>query len=107
MIATIPDELLMALADGELEGALAARVRQAMRFDAGARRRYAAFVTTRPLGETAFRTILAEPVPARLTRAVTGFRRQQAVAASSTPPDRAATPDAAFARGQSGSHRGC
>lgn len=68
MIGAIPDELIMAYADDELEAPLAARVRDAIRFNAEARRKYDVFLSTRPLAVTAFASILAEPVPERLKR---------------------------------------
>lgn len=65
------DEWIMALADGELEGALASRVRNAVICDGTAQRKYDAFMSTRALGSIAFRELLAEPVPQRLLQAVT------------------------------------
>lgn len=65
------DEWIMALADGELEDALASRVRNAVICDGAAQRKYDVFVSTRALGSIAFREILAEPVPQRLLQAVT------------------------------------
>lgn len=70
MIGTIPDELIMAFADGELAAPLARRVRDAIRTDAEVRRKYDVFLSTRPLAGAAFATILDEPVPERLKRSL-------------------------------------
>ncbi len=70
MIAGLPDELIMAFADGELHPPLACHVRQAIGSDPEARRKYRAFLSTRPLAGNAFDAILAEPVPERLTRSL-------------------------------------
>lgn len=70
MFAAIPDELIMALADGELDTAVASRVRNAVLTSEAALRKYDAFVSTRALGGIAFRGILYEPVPKRLMQAV-------------------------------------
>lgn len=70
MIVLMPDELIMALADGELEAPLAARVREAIRSDDEIRRKYGIFLGTRTLLSQTFKGVLAEPVPDRLTRAV-------------------------------------
>lgn len=70
MLAAVPDELIMALADGELDTSLASRVRDAIRADMKAQRKYDAFVGTRAVGGAAFRGILAEPIPERLMQVV-------------------------------------
>ena len=68
MIAGLPDELIMAFADDELQPPLAHHVLQAIGSSAEARRKYLAFLSTRPLAGNAFDAILAEPVPERLMR---------------------------------------
>ena len=70
MIAGLPDEWIMAFADGELDAPLASHVRKAIGSNPEARRKYHAFLSTRPLAGDAFGRILAEPVPERLTRSV-------------------------------------
>lgn len=70
MIGYIPDELIMAFADGELDAPLALRIREAIRSDPEVRRKYSVFLSTRPLAEAAFARILAEPVPERLKRSL-------------------------------------
>lgn len=75
MIAAIPDELIMAYADGELDASHAATVQEAVRNDEALRRQYEIFRATRAILATAFNDILDEPVPETLKAAVTGARR--------------------------------
>lgn len=71
MIVSMQDELIMALADDELELPLADRVREAIRNDAEIRRKYDIFVGTRAVLSQAFDGIAREPVPERLKQTVT------------------------------------
>lgn len=70
MIAGLPDEWIMAFADGELEPPLSCRVQWALGSDPEAQRKYRAFLSTRPLAGEAFDAILIEPVPERLKRSL-------------------------------------
>lgn len=76
MIAAIPDEWIMAYADGELDGALEARLADAIRNDDAVRRKFEQFRMTRAILAASFNDILAEPVPDRLQAAVMGARRR-------------------------------
>jgi anti-sigma factor RsiW len=78
----VSDEMLMQLADGELDADIAARVRDALADDADMRDRFALYAATRSAARDAFDPVLREPVPDRLMRAV--------LAADARP--RAATP---------------
>lgn len=66
----VTDEMLMALADGELDGATAAGVTRALESDPALRRRLAEFERTRILAKDAFRGVLDEAVPERLLAVV-------------------------------------
>lgn len=70
MIVPISDELIMAYADGELDGPLAHRVRDALPNDDAIRRKYEMFHATRRILSRAFDSILDEPVPQRLIKTV-------------------------------------
>lgn len=62
----VTDEMLMAYADGELQGDTLADVGRAVAADRGLELRVAAFQRTRDLAKAAFGDALEEPVPARL-----------------------------------------
>ncbi|MBL8845105.1 MAG: hypothetical protein JNN24_04980 [Hyphomicrobium zavarzinii] len=70
MIVSVRDELIMALADGELEPSVEEHVREAIRQDDAVRHKYEIYRVTRVLLSKAFNGILDEPVPERLTRAI-------------------------------------
>ena len=67
---TIPDDVLMAFADGELDEATRQMVEAAERDDPDVRRRLAAHRQLRTRLQTAFAATLDEPVPERLLAAV-------------------------------------
>jgi anti-sigma factor RsiW len=67
---TIPDDILMAFADGELDDATRQIVEAAERDDPDVRRRLAAHRQLRARLQTAFAATLDEPVPERLLAAV-------------------------------------
>jgi hypothetical protein len=67
---TIPDDILMAFADGELDEATRQMVEAAERDDPDVRRRLAAHRQLRARLQTAFAATLDEPVPERLLAAV-------------------------------------
>lgn len=105
---TIPDALIMAYADGELQGSLAARIRDAIDTDEETRRKYEIYDGSRRLLASVFDGVLSEPVPDRLkeaiatpcvqntqTRAVTSApaARTPGSARPPHPPARAATSD--------------
>lgn len=81
----VSDEALTAYADGELEPAAAALVRDAVAADPALARRLAALRATREAARAAFADVAREPVPAALLAAVLA-----ADAASAPPPPRAA-----------------
>lgn len=66
----VPDELIMALADGELQGREAARVDAAVRSNDALRRKHEMFRRTRTLLSRAFDGVLDEPLPERLRTSV-------------------------------------
>jgi hypothetical protein len=66
----VTDEMLMSLADGELDEETALGVARSVDADPALRRRLAEFQETRSLAKQAFGTVLEEPVPARLVAAV-------------------------------------
>lgn len=66
----VSDEMLMQLADGELDTDTAARVRDALADDADMRDRFTLYAATRSAAREAFDPVLREPVPDRLMRAV-------------------------------------
>lgn len=70
MIVSVRDELIMALADGELDPSVEEHVREAIRQDDAVRRKYEIFCTTRAILSKAFNGILDEPVPERLKRTI-------------------------------------
>jgi anti-sigma-K factor RskA len=67
---TINDEMLMAFADGELQGEANAQVEAAMRDDAQIAARVAAHRAMRQRLQAAFAAELSEPIPERLLSAV-------------------------------------
>lgn len=67
---SLADELIMAFADGELDGPLAERVRQAIQDDSAVRRKHEIYCTTRSVLARAFDAVLDEPVPERLINAL-------------------------------------
>lgn len=93
---TIPDDILMAFADGELDEATRQMVEAAERDDPDVRRRLAAHRQLRARLQTAFAATLDEPVPERLLAAV----RKPAVpvAAVTRLADRRAAKSGATAR---------
>lgn len=82
MILPLPDELIMAFVDGELDPSAAARVRTALLGqDERIRLKHEIYSATRTVMATSFAPIAAEPVPERLKRAVArldGIRRRKA-----------------------------
>jgi anti-sigma factor RsiW len=72
MILSLPDELIMAYADGELNGHLATRVRDAIRNDDAIREKHDIYCSTREVLSKSFDTVLYEPIPDRLKRIVRG-----------------------------------
>jgi len=66
----LSDALIMAYADGELDGMLARRVEDAIQADAEARRKYESFRQIRALVRDVFSVISDEPVPDRLVRTI-------------------------------------
>jgi anti-sigma factor RsiW len=72
MIVPLLDELIMAYADGELNGHLANRVRDAIRNDDAIREKHDIYCSTRQVLSKSFSTILDEPIPDRLKRTVRG-----------------------------------
>jgi anti-sigma factor RsiW len=74
MIAAIPDEWIMAYADGELDADLETRLAEAVRDDDAIRRKYEIFRMTRAPLAAVFEGVLDEPVPDRLKAAVTGSK---------------------------------
>jgi anti-sigma factor RsiW len=77
MIISLPDELIMAFVDGELEPRAAARVRTALMNDEEFRRKHEIYRTTRSVMARSFAPIAAEPVPERLKRAVAKLNRHK------------------------------
>lgn len=73
-VSPISDEMLMAFADGELEGDEAARIERAIEASPELAARVEMFLATRLKAQAAFRSVLAEPVPERLLKAATGFQ---------------------------------
>lgn len=71
MKPALSDALIMAFADGELDAALAERVRHAIETDARVRHKHEIFRETRRVLASVFDDILADPVPARLTELLT------------------------------------
>ncbi len=74
MNVSVPDELIMAFADGELDGLLANRVRRAIRDDSEASRKHEIYFTTRHVFARVFDGILDEPLPERLTVVIANGR---------------------------------
>jgi hypothetical protein len=66
----VTDEMLMALADGELDRETAAEVTRAIEADPTLARRLQQFEATRTLAKAAFDSVLDEPVPERLIASV-------------------------------------
>jgi len=79
---TIPDDILMAFADGELDEATRQMVEAARRDDPEVRRRLEAHDRLRTQLKSAFAATLHEPVPERLLAAV----RKPAVPPAAPPP---------------------
>ena len=80
---TVPDTLIMAYADGELEGLLATRIRDAIEADRGVRDKFEIYAGSRRLLAGVFEGVLSESVPDRLTETVAPAAKQQDV---KTPP---------------------
>lgn len=70
MIVSLPDELIMAFADGELDASAAARVREAVQNDDAIRRKHEIYRSTRSVLARSFDRVLCDPVPDRLKRAI-------------------------------------
>lgn len=85
---TVPDELLMAYADGELTSDEAGALEQLLRQDAGLRARLEPFVETRIRISYVFEEKLHEPVPDRLIAAIAraSVGNTQSRQAPSRPP---------------------
>lgn len=77
MIISLPDELIMAFVDGELEPRAAARVRTALLNDEDIRRKHEIYRATRIVMATSFAPIVGEPVPERLQRAVARIKKRR------------------------------
>lgn len=75
MIVSLPDELIMAYADGELGEELACRVRDAVRSDDIIRQKHDVYRNTREVLAKSFGAVLTEPVPDRLKQTVRAGRR--------------------------------
>lgn len=69
-MAAVPDALIMAYADGELDGLLAARVRDAIDTDRTVRDKFELYVSSRRILASVFDGILSESVPDRLKETV-------------------------------------
>jgi hypothetical protein len=69
MTNLVTDEMLMALADGEIDRETAAALMRQMDADPELKQRFATFRDTRTLAKAAFAGALEEPVPPRLVRA--------------------------------------
>jgi len=69
---TVPDETLMAYADGEVDAATRAIIEAAMRDDPEVRRRVAHHRALRDAVQEAFSAVIDEPVPPRLIAAARG-----------------------------------
>jgi len=68
---TVPDALIMAYADGELDGPLATRIKTAIEGDPGVRAKFEIYAGSRKLLATVFDDVLSEGIPDRLKRTVT------------------------------------
>lgn len=66
----VTDLMLMQLADGELDGEIAERIRAALADDPDMHARYARFAATRAATQQAFNAVLQAPVPASLVQSV-------------------------------------
>lgn len=66
----VPDALIMAYADGELEGPLAVRIRDAIRTDRAVRSKFEIYAASRRLLENVFEGVLSETVPERLKKTI-------------------------------------
>jgi anti-sigma factor RsiW len=75
----VSDEMLMAMADGEIDGDEAEAILRIAEIDPDVRRRLAEFKRTRQAARDAFAAVLNDPLPARLT-AIQRVRRDDAVA---------------------------
>jgi anti-sigma factor RsiW len=69
-IVPVPDQLIMALADGELDPSLAAQVREAVDADGAARRKFEIYAGSRRLLASVFEGVLSEPIPERLKQTI-------------------------------------
>ena len=67
---TVPDALIMAYADGELDGPLATRIRDAIESDRTVRDKFEIYAGSRRLLASAFEGVLSEHVPDRLKETV-------------------------------------
>jgi anti-sigma factor RsiW len=76
MILSLPDELIMAFVDGELDAGAAARVRTAVLNDEAIRHKHEIYRATRAVIARSFAPIATEPVPERLKRAVARVKKR-------------------------------
>ncbi len=67
---TVPDALIMAYADGELDGPLATRIRDAIESNRTVRDKFEIYVGSRRLLASVFESVLSERVPDRLKQTV-------------------------------------
>lgn len=67
---TVPDALIMAYADGEIEGPLATRIRDAIEADRVVRDKFEIYAGSRRLLAGVFEGVLSESVPDRLKETV-------------------------------------
>jgi hypothetical protein len=79
-MSKVTEEMLMAYADGELDGETAGQVARAVKADTALGERLLQFEVTRKAAKDAYRSVLEEPVPAVLVAAVrdSGEARQPA-----------------------------
>ncbi len=66
----VPDTLIMAYADGELDGPLAVRIRDAIDADQAVRHKFEIYDGSRRLLASVFDDVLSESVPHRLTETI-------------------------------------
>ncbi|HEU4774075.1 MAG TPA: hypothetical protein VFS82_06085 [Lysobacter sp.] len=103
----VPEEMLMAFVDGELEAGPAAEVERAMRDSPEVAAAVARARALRERVRAAYAPVLDEPLPARLLEAALGPVRAEAVApapapASAAAPAQVSAPVSARSRGRSG-----
>jgi anti-sigma factor RsiW len=79
MTLALPDELIMAFVDGELDPGSAASVRRAILTDEHIRRKHEIYRATRAVVSLSFAQMAIEPVPERLTSAIASQGRGKPV----------------------------